>query len=85
MDRDYWRCAPTSRLIEEARTKGCELCIALGERLEEADDDASLLSSEMEDRASDTDREIAALITEIEGLHEKVTELEEKLNKETKK
>ena len=28
MDRSYWRTETTKRLIEEARSKGCELCIA---------------------------------------------------------
>lgn len=91
MDRDYWRSEPTKRLIEEARTKGCELCRALGERLEDADDEASALASEMEDRAIDTDREIANLNTEIEELREKlrqcvdrIEELEDQFNKETK-
>lgn len=91
MDRDYWRSEPTKRLIEEARTKGCELCRALGERLEDADGEASALASEMEDRAIDTDREIANLNTEIEELHEKlrqcvdrIEELEDQFNKETK-
>lgn len=79
MDRDYWRSEPTKRLIEEARTKGCELCRALGERLEDADDEASALASEMEDRAIDTDREIANLNTEIEELHEKLRQREDRI------
>lgn len=85
MDRDYWRSEPTTRLLEEARTKGCELCIALGERLEEADHEVSLLANELEDRACDTDREIANLNTEIEALYEKLAKLEAKLEEETKK
>lgn len=36
-DRTYWRSCSTSRLIEEARESGDELCIAIGERLEELD------------------------------------------------
>lgn len=35
-DRDYWRCATTTALIEEARDSDHELAIALGERLEDA-------------------------------------------------
>ena len=53
MDRDYWRSEPTKRLVEEARTKGCELCIALGERLEEADEEIEeleLMLGQREDR-----------------------------------
>lgn len=37
-DRDYWRCCSTSRLIEEARESDHELCIALGERLQDLDE-----------------------------------------------
>jgi hypothetical protein len=85
MDRDYWRSEPTKRLIEEARTKGCELCRALGERLEDVEHEASLLSSEMEDRAIDTYREVANLNTEIEELYVKLAKLEAQLTKETKK
>ena len=32
-DRDYWRCASDTALIEAARDSGHELAIALGERL----------------------------------------------------
>jgi uncharacterized protein YceH (UPF0502 family) len=85
MDRDYWRSEPTKRLIEEARTKGCELCVALGERLEEADDEASEEADKWENIAIDNDREIANLNTEVEELHEKLAKLEAQLNKETKK
>lgn len=35
-DRTYWRSASDARLIDEARDSGHELCIALGERLEDA-------------------------------------------------
>ena len=35
MDRDYWRSSSDDRLIEEARDSNHELCIALGERLEQ--------------------------------------------------
>lgn len=69
MDRDYWRSEPTRRLIEEARTKGCELCVALGERLGEADDEMAVRQQDAEDRADVTDREIGRL-------HERIDELE---------
>jgi predicted nucleic acid-binding Zn-ribbon protein len=36
-DRDYWRCCAAGRLIEEARDSNHELCIAIGERLADAD------------------------------------------------
>jgi predicted RNase H-like nuclease (RuvC/YqgF family) len=92
MDRDYWRSEPTKRLVEEARTKGCELCIALGERLEEADDKIETAESESEDRAIDNDREIGRLHEKIEELElmlgqreDRIEELEAQRNKETKK
>mgnify|MGYP003333135011 CR=1 FL=1 len=34
-DRTYWRLCDTARLIEEARNSGHELCIVLGERLQD--------------------------------------------------
>lgn len=34
-DRVYWRCCSTEELIEAAKYSDHELCIALGERLEE--------------------------------------------------
>lgn len=34
-DRTYWRGCDNNRLIEEARNSGNELCIVLGERLED--------------------------------------------------
>jgi phage shock protein A len=73
MDRDYWRSEPTKRLIEEARTKGCELCVALGERLEEADDEIAERASDREDHDTELDREIGRL-------HENIEELELMLN-----
>jgi predicted RNase H-like nuclease (RuvC/YqgF family) len=69
MDRDYWRSEPTKRLVEEARSKGCELCIALGERLEEADDELEGTKDRRENYDIELDREIGRL-------HEKIEELE---------
>jgi len=69
MDRDYWRSEPTRRLIEEARTKGCELCRALGERLEDANDEIAERASDREDHDTELDREIGRL-------HERIEELE---------
>lgn len=37
-DRDYWRSATTTALIEAARDSGHELAIALGERLSDTID-----------------------------------------------
>lgn len=91
MDRDYWRSEPTKRLVEEARSKGCELCIALGERLEEADDELETGKSEREDYDIGIDREVSRLHEDIEALElmlgqrdERIEELEAQLNKETK-
>ena len=69
MDRSYWRGEPTKRLIEEARTKGCELCRVLGERLEDANDEIIERETIREDYSIDLDREISRL-------HEKLEELE---------
>lgn len=79
MDRDYWRSEPTKRLLEEARTKGCELCIALGERLEETDDELSIANAAAEDRACDSDREISRLLENIEDLLEKLVDAEDRI------
>ena len=51
MDRDYWRSETTARLIEEARTKGCELCRALGERMEDAEYDNDGRVEDAQERA----------------------------------
>jgi len=69
MDRDYWRSEPTKRLVEEACSKGCELCIALGERLEEADHEIAEEADKWENISIENDHEIG-------GLHEKIEELE---------
>ena len=91
MDRDYWRSEPTKRLLEEARTKGCELCIALGERLEEADDEIAEEADKSENRAIDNDRLIAELREQIEELdlilsqrEERIDQLEAKLKAKLK-
>jgi hypothetical protein len=69
MDRDYWRSEPTNRLVEEARTKGCELCIALGERLEEAENETLNAADKWENNAVEADDAISML-------HEKIEELD---------
>lgn len=74
MDRDYWRSAPTKRLIEEARESGHELCIALGERLEarEAEealvdeiDDLNQILADLRDQIDELERERAAAEEEV--------------------
>lgn len=86
MDRDYWRSEPTKRLVEEARSKGCELCIALGERLEEADDEIEETKDRRENYDIELDREIGRLHEDIEELElmlgqrdERIAELEAQL------
>lgn len=56
-DRTYWRSCSTKRLIEEARDSGHELCIALGERLQDLDYD---------------EEELAELVDECEHLRNRV-------------
>ncbi len=69
MDRDYWRSAPIKRLIEEARGSGHELCIALGERLEEADDEIAEEADKWENISIENDDTISQL-------HERIGEVE---------
>lgn len=98
MDRDYWRSEPTKRLIEEARTKGCELCRAIGERLEDADDDIENRVADAVERAEDFERDanrlddtVYELRVEIDKLNlmigtrdERIAELEAQLKKDKK-
>lgn len=80
MDRDYWRSEPTKRLIEEARSRGCELCIALGERLEETDDEIAEEADKNENRAIDNDRLIVELREQIEELDLILSQREEHID-----
>ena len=94
-DRDYWRSEPVERLIEAARESGHELCIALGERLEEAEEDAVTRVSYAEDRAADFERQanqlydkLYELRVEIDAINlmlgtrdERIAELEAQLKK----
>lgn len=75
MDRDYWRAEPTKRLIEEARTKGCELCRAIGERLEDADNDIENRVAEAVERAEDSEREANQLDDKIYELRLEIDKL----------
>lgn len=43
-DRNYWRASSVRRLLDAARDSGHELCIALGERLEDLDEADDLLA-----------------------------------------
>lgn len=80
MDRDYWRSEPTKRLIEEARSRGCELCIALGERLEDADDEIAVAEDEKENTAIDNGNTISKLREKIEELEEELGNAEERID-----
>lgn len=57
--RDYWRTCSTTRLIEEARYSDHELCIALGERLEDFDQ---------------ANRQLEAVLEELNNLRQTRTE-----------
>ena len=99
MDRDYWRSEPTKRLIEEARTKGCELCRAIGERLEDIEIGGDEHVAYAVDRAKDFERQanrlddkVYELRGEIDCLNlmlgtrdERIAELEAALKKDAKK
>jgi len=66
-DRDYYRCLPDSELIRRARDSGHELCIALGERLEDLADIESTYEEVCETLA-EAQRKIAALEDDLEAL-----------------
>ena len=76
MDRNYWRLEPTMRLIEEARTKGCELCVAIGERLEAAEFDRDEKLAEAEERAKDFEIECSKLDDKVYELRTEIDKLE---------
>lgn len=54
-DRTYWRALSTRSLIEAARHSGNELAIALGERLEEYEDQETTIQ-DMQDEIRDLSR-----------------------------
>ena len=61
MDRDYWRSQSDTRLIDEARSSGHELCIALGERLDDQEEESSAAVGMLEEIVVDLHREIERL------------------------
>lgn len=82
MDRSYWRTAPNQRLIEEARRQGCELCIVLGERLEDSEDtgelgDALMRAADAEDHATDMEDQVYKLTNEIARLTTEIQKLKD--------
>ncbi len=82
MDRSYWRTVPDQRLIEEARSKGCELCIVLGERLEDALEPTSELgdalqrAADAEDHATDMEDRIYNLTRETEQMQATIARMD---------
>lgn len=64
MDRTYWRQSSTRSLIETALNSGNELAIALGERLQEYDD--------QEDVITDLQRENKELDERVDSLREDI-------------
>ena len=73
-DRTYWRCEDSKRLIAEARDSDHELCIALGERLEQL--------AGMEDMLSDALTDVDRLTLRVEELTREVQTLEAALDAE---
>lgn len=82
IDRDYWRMQPDTRLIEEARDSNHELCIALGERLEDIARDHDYDVDEQRERADDLQRTVDRMGYDLDRALDKIAELEEQL-KET--
>lgn len=68
-DRTYWRHADQRRLIEAARDSGHELCIALGERLDDLADLPDQLADLIAER-DELDRRCDMLRAELNELHE---------------
>lgn len=68
-DRTDWRSAGERRLIEAARDSNHELCIALGERLEDHANDPDHLEDLIAER-DELDKRCDALRAELNELHE---------------
>jgi tRNA U54 and U55 pseudouridine synthase Pus10 len=79
MDRSYWRGEPNKRLIEEARTKGCELCRVLSERVEDLGHRIAEDVSEAEDRAIEIDDAIYDLRREVEMLELMISQRDDRI------
>lgn len=75
MDRNYWRSEPNQRLIEEARTKGCELCRAIGERLEDLEYEGDERVAAAQDRAVDFERQANQLDDKVYELRVEIDKL----------
>ena len=81
MDRNYWRSEPTKRLIEEARTKGCELCIAMSDRLEDLDTELDERLAHASDRADDFERQANQLDDKVYELRVEIDKLNAEIAK----
>lgn len=68
-DRTYWRQCDLRRLIEAARDSNHELCIALGERLEDHANDPDQIADLIAER-DELDKRCDALRDELNELHE---------------
>jgi hypothetical protein len=68
-DRTYWRQADDRRLIEAARDSNHELCIALGERLEDCADCPDIIADLIAER-DELDKRCDMLRAELNELHE---------------
>lgn len=68
-DRTYWRQSDDRRLIEAARDSNHELCIALGERLEDGADYPDMIADLIAER-DELDKRCDMLRRELEELHE---------------
>lgn len=64
-DRTYWRASSTRALIEQARHSGDELSIALGERLEEYEDQEYIIQT-LQSENKELDERVDSLREEIE-------------------
>lgn len=60
-DRTYWRAEPDERLIEAGYESNHELCIALAERLDEAQETADYYAGETTERVRDLEIDVNRL------------------------
>ena len=70
-DRTYWRQTDDRRLIEAARDSNHELCIALGERLEDSAYYPDLIADLIAER-DELDKRCDMLRAELNELHEAI-------------
>jgi hypothetical protein len=74
-DRTYWRSQDDARLIDEAKHyPSAELCIALGERLNETHE-TDRWHDELKERCDSQQATIIAMRAEIKALEDQVDDL----------